>query len=217
MPWFYYVGKVIVWVLVRVLTRWQVKGKENVPRQGPLLVVSNHLHAYDPALVGISLGRVVIFMAKEELFRFRPRAYILSGLGSFPVHRGKLDRKAIRRSEQVLADGLALAMFPEGSRSPNAQLQPALSGSALIASRGGAPILPVGITGSEDIKGFFWMLRRPRVTVNIGQPFSLPLAGSKFTRNELAEHTNFIMERIAELLPPQYRGVYGGGMGSGED
>lgn len=209
-PWFYYVGRVIVRMLLFILTRWQVKGKENVPHQGPLLVVSNHLHAYDPAVVGVSLGREVIFMAKEELFRFRPRGYFLSGLGSFPVHRGRLDRKAIRQSEKVLADGMALAMFPEATRSMNAQLQPALAGSALIASRSGAPILPIGLTGTERLDGIGWVLRRPRITVNIGQPFYLPPASSKLTKNELAEHTTIIMQRIAELLPPEYRGVYGG-------
>lgn len=217
MPWFYYVCKGIIRMLIRILTRWQIKGKENVPRQGPLLVVSNHLHAWDPAVLGIGLGRKVIFMAKEELFRSRLSAYFLGGLGSFPVHRGKLDRKAIRRSEQILANGLALAMFPEGSRSENAQLQPALSGSALIASRSRVPLLPIGITGTEKIEGWSWILRRPRITVSIGQPFYLPPAQSKFTRAELAEHTEFMMERIAELLPPQYRGVYGGQRSSGED
>ncbi len=210
MPWFYYVCKVIIRMLLILLTRWQVKGKENLPLQGPLLVVSNHLHAGDPLLLGVGLGRKVIFMAKEELFRSRFIAYFVRGLGAFPVHRGTLDRKAIRRSEQVLADGLALGMFPEATRSKNAQLQPALLGSALIAHRGGAPILPVGITGSEKLKGWSWILRRPRITVNIGQPFYLPPAGSKVTKVELAEYTDFIMQRIAELLPPKYRGVYGG-------
>jgi len=211
LPWFYHIGKVVVRTLFRLFTRWQVKGKENVPPQGPVLVVANHLHAVDPPLLGVSLGRELIFMAKEELFRSRFLAYFLSGLGSFPVHRGKLDRKAIRQSEQVLADGRALVMFPEASRSHNAQLQAALPGSALFASRHGVPVLPVGIIGTEQIKGLVSVLRRPRITVNIGQPFYLPSPESKLTRAELAGHTELIMQRIAELLPSRYRGVYSGG------
>jgi len=209
-PWFYYVGRVIVRMLFILLTRWQVKGKENVPSQGPLLVVANHLNLTDPPLLGVSLGRKVIFMAKEELFRSRLLGYFIGSLGSFPVHRVKLDRKAIRQSEKVLADGLALVMFPEAARSKDAQLQPALPGSALVAMRSGVPILPVGITGTEKIAGMAWILRRPRITVNIGRPFSLSPVSNKLTKAALVEHTGFIMERIAELLPPQYRGNYAG-------
>ena len=210
MPWFYYVARVLVRMLFILLTRWQVKGKENIPSQGPLLVVANHLNLADPPLLGVSLGRKAIFMAKEELFRSRFSAYFIGSFGSFPVHRGKLDREAIRRSKQVLADGLALVMFPEASRSKNAQLQPAFPGSALIARRSGVPILPVGIAGTEKIRGKAWLLRRPRITVNIGHPFYLPSVSSRLTKAELAEQTDFIMERIAELLPPQYRGNYAG-------
>ena len=192
-----------------LLTRWRVRGRENVPSQGPVLVVANHLNLADPPLVGVSLGRKVIFMAKKELFRFRFIGYFIGGFGAFPVHRGKLDRKALYQAEQVLANGLALVMFPEATRSKNAQLQPAFPGSALIALRSGAPILPVGITGTERIKGVAWLLRRPEIIVNIGQPFYLPPASSKLTKVKLTELTNYIMERIAELLPQEYRGNYG--------
>lgn len=207
----YYIGKLIVRAFFRLFTRLQVKGKENVPAKGAVLVVSNHLNFNDPPLLGAVLGRQVVFMAKEELFRFRPLAYFLSSLGSFPVHRGKLDRKAIRQSERVLAEGRVLVMFPEATRSPNAQLQSALPGSALIASRQAVTVLPVGIFGTEKLKKSSWLFRRPRITVNIGPPFSLPKAGGKLTKDELMEHTELIMQRIAELLPSRYRGVYSGG------
>jgi 1-acyl-sn-glycerol-3-phosphate acyltransferase len=111
---------------------------------------------------------------------------------------------------RLLDDGQALVMFPEGTRSKNAQLQSAFPGAALIASRSGVPIVPVGISGTEKMKGMVWMLHRPRISVNIGHPFYLPPVNDKLTKVELAELTNSIMEHIAELLPPQYRGNYTG-------
>jgi 1-acyl-sn-glycerol-3-phosphate acyltransferase len=210
LPWFYYIARGLLIGLFKLLTRWQVKGKENVPKEGPVLVVANHLNLADPPLLGVSLKRRVIFMAKEELFRSRITAYFLGGFGSFPVHRGKLDRQALRSSQQVLADGQILVMFPEASRSRSARLKKALPGSALIACRSGVPILPVGIIGTEQLRGVGFLFRRPRVTINIGQPFSLPPVEGKLTREKLVEYTDLIMRRIAELLPPKYRGVYAG-------
>jgi len=208
MPWFYYMVRVIVKVLLPLLTNWQVRGKENVPGEGAVIVVANHLNLADPPVLGVSLGRKVVFMAKRELFRSRVSSYFVRGLGAFPAQRGQLAREALRQASQVLANSLALVVFPEGSRSKNAQLQPAFPGSALIALRNGIPILPVGITGTEKIKGATWFLHRPKITVNIGRPFSLPPVSSKLTRVELNGLADSVMERIAELLPPEYRGNY---------
>ncbi len=210
MAWFYYVTKLIVRILLLLFTRWQVLGKENIPNQGPLLVASNHVNLADPPLVGISLGRKAVFMAKEELFRSKFSSYFISGFGAFPVHRGQLDREALRQADKVLAEGLALVMFPEGRRSRNTQLQPAFPGAALVALRSGVPILPVGITGTGRIKGFAWLLHRPRLIVNFGRPFNLLPADGKLTKTRLTEQANLIMERIAELLPAEYRGNYTG-------
>jgi 1-acyl-sn-glycerol-3-phosphate acyltransferase len=211
LPWLYHFGRVLVGTSFRLFTRLQVRGKENVPPKGALLVVANHLNFNDPPLLGATLGRQVVFMAKEELFRSRPLAWFLGRLGSFPVYRGRLDRKAIRQSALVLAEGRVLVMFPEATRSKDARLQPAFPGSALFASRHGVPVLPVGIIGTEKLRGLGFVFRRPRITVNIGQPFYLPSSGGKLSKEERAAHTELIMRRIAELLPPQYRGVYGEG------
>ena len=196
-------------ILLFLLTRWQVRGRENVPAQGPLLVVANHLNLTDPPLLGVSLDRNVIFMAKEELFRSRFSGYFIRNFGAFPVYRGRLDRQALLQADKILARGLALLMFPEGRRSKNAQLQSAFPGTALIARRSGTPILPVGITGTEKIRGITWLLHRPRITVNIGHPFYLPVVSGKLTKAKLTELTDFMMGHIAELLPLEYRGEYG--------
>ncbi|MEE8598903.1 MAG: lysophospholipid acyltransferase family protein [Dehalococcoidales bacterium] len=195
-------------LLLLLLTRWRVRGRDNIPGEGPLLIVANHLNLTDPPLLSVSLSRRVVFMAKEELFHSRFSGYFVRSFGAFPVHRGRMDREALRQAKRVLADGLALVMFPEATRSKNAQLQPAFPGSALIALRSGAPILPVGITGTEKIEGVSWILHRPVLTVNIGHPFYLPSVNSRLTKVEMTELTDFIMGRIAELLPPEYRGNY---------
>jgi len=194
--------------MLLLFTRCRVIGGENVPRQGALLVVANHLSLADPPLLGVCLGRRVAFMAKQELFRSRFSSYFIRLLGAFPVHRGRLDRKALRQASRLLARGQALVMFPEGTRSKDAELQPAFYGSALIAFRNGVPILPVGIAGTEKIKGVAWILHRPQITVNIGPSFYLPPVSSKLTRVELVEFTESIMEHIVELLPLEYQGNY---------
>ena len=208
MSWFYYVVRAMIGTLLKLLTRYQFRGRDNIPDQGPVLVVANHLSLADPPLIGFSLGRKVAFMAKEELFRSRFSSYFLRSLGAFPVYRKQTDRQAIRQAKHVLTKGLALVMFPEGKRSRDNQLQSALSGAALIACHSGAPILPVGIIGTEKIKGIAWALRRPQITVNIGHPFYPPSVDGKLTKDELTKLTSYIMERIAELLPPEHQGNY---------
>jgi len=207
---FHYIVRATVKMLFLLLTNWRVRGRENVPERGPLLIVANHLHLVDPLILGGSLNRRVMFMAKEELFRPRFVGYLLRKLGAFPVKKRQLNRGAFQWADQLLAQQLALAVFPEGRRSKDAQLQPAFSGMALIASRSGVPVLPVAISGTENIRGITWWLRRPPVTVNIGRPFHLPPLSDRLTKVELIELTDSIMERIAELLPKKYRGNYSG-------
>jgi 1-acyl-sn-glycerol-3-phosphate acyltransferase len=159
-----------------------------------------------------------MFMAKEELFHPQLMGYFFRGLGAFPVQRGKIGRQALRRTEQVLNQGLALVIFPEGMRSRSARLQPAFSGAALVVHRNHVPILPVGITGTERMRGATWFCNRPSVTVNIGSPFYLPLVSGKPDKDELAEMTSYIMEQIARLLPVEYQGDYAEkGVPSNED
>jgi 1-acyl-sn-glycerol-3-phosphate acyltransferase len=191
--------------LLFLLARRQVSGRENIPAEGPLLVVSNHLGLADPPLLNSVFDRQVRFMAKKNLFRFKPIGNFISGLGAFPVHRGRPDVTAFRQAERILAQGLALIVFPEGTRSRNGKLRQAFPGPAFIALRSGAPILPIGVTGTEKFERPPWILRYPRITVNIGRPFYLPPGANELSKTEL---TRVMMEHIAELLPPEYQGMY---------
>lgn len=206
----YYLERIIFRLLFMLFTRRRVKGRANVPHRGPLIVVANHLNLADPPLVGVCMRRRIVFMAKEEVFRHPLQGLVARGAGAFPVRRGQLDRMALRRAEEVLERGLILGMFPEGTRSATAQMQQGYQGTSLIALRSGAPILPIGIVGTEKIKSRLAVLRRPEIIVNIGEPVNLPPIDGKLTRHKLALATDFIMMRIAELLPESYRGVYGG-------
>ena len=213
---FYTVATAMVKTLLRSLTRWEVKGKENVPRNGPLIVVANHLNLADPPLLSASIPRRIVFMAKEELFSSRGRAFVRA-FGAFPVRRGRLDREALRQAMRVLESGRALGMFPEGKRSLNHQMSEAELGVALIALRSGAPILPIGISGSENIRGFSFIFRRPKVTVTIGHLFSLPKSEGRLTKDQLVQATGLIMGHIAEVLPQSYRGIYGDQRSGGQE
>jgi 1-acyl-sn-glycerol-3-phosphate acyltransferase len=206
----YFILKTVARLLVFLLLNYEVKGKENIPGQGQLLIVSNHVSVSDSVLVGISIGRRVTFMAKEELFRNGFTSYFIRSFGAFPVYRGRSARDALRQASRVLNHGGVLCMFPEGKRSIKASLMPAMNGAALVASYNRSPILPVGITGSEAIRGFGWIWRRQKVTLTIGRPFYLPDAGHDLKKEQLPELTGFIMRNIAELLPEKQRGKYSG-------
>lgn len=198
-------------VLVKIFIRLDIKGKENMPATGPVILVSNHLHLIDPPLLILSLlPRKSSFMAKEELFQSWFFGTLMNIAEAFPVRRGgtNQDREAaIQQAIQVLKKGLVMGMFPEGTRSRSAQLQRGYPGATIIALRTGAPLLPVVITGTEKLRGMGW-LRRPKVTVRFGHTFSLPTVEGGLTDAKLKSLTTSVMKEIAALLPPEYRGEY---------
>ena len=211
---FYWVATVAMRASLVALTRWRVEGRENVPRTGPLILVSNHLSFIDPPLLGASLPRRINFMTKQELFRSPISRAVVKAYYAFPVRRGVLDRSALRRALEVLKEGWVVGVFPEGRRSPDGHLQSPQAGASLLASRSGVPVLPVGIAGSERVKGLGFLLRRPPITVTIGRPFHLKPTADEHSRAKLEQQSRLIMERIAELLPTRYRGAYGPRRGS---
>jgi 1-acyl-sn-glycerol-3-phosphate acyltransferase len=193
-----------------LLTRVKVRGRENFPNNGPVLVCANHISTADPPLIGLHLPRnPVYFLAKKELFKNALAGRILKGSGTIPLNRGGISGASIKLSQTVLDKGGALIIFPEGKRNPAGQLSAALPGAGYLAATFGVPILPVAITGTEHIKGKWWFLKPRTVTINIGRPFNLRVDADKPAKDALGAHGENIMKAIAALLPPGYRGIYG--------
>lgn len=212
------VVRAILLTVCRVFLRMRVEGLENVPKTGALIVVGNHLHNADPLLISIAIPRPVHYMAKKELFAVPVIGRIIRLGGAFPVDRGTADRSAIRTADQTLKQGIAVGMFPEGTRSKTHGLKFALPGAAMIAQLTGASIVPVAITGSERLPFNGRTLRpaatgqtpkrRRGVTIVVGQPFSIPTRTEDGRKVDRDEATNRLMTEVARLLPPEYRGIF---------
>jgi len=210
MHWVYYFGRCVIRFLVFFFAFWKVKGTENLPGDKPVLIVCNHLHLADPPMLAASLPVKCKIMAKEDLWHDKWSRFWVSNFGAFPVRRGGIDTEAIRYAERALKEGYSGIMFPEGGRSREAKMMPAMPGAAMIASRMKVPLLPIGIAGSEKLSHLgSCFIHHPTITINIGQPFELPPHEGRLTREERQVMADYIMNRIAELLPPEYRGVYG--------
>lgn len=198
-------------VVYRLLLRWSVLGRERVPPDGALVLIANHVHLADPVLLMLAFPRHITFLAKEELFRVPFVGMIMRHGGMFPVARGgnlQQKRDVMRQAEDLLSQGRVLALFPEGKRSHDGILLSAKPGAAILSLHSGAPLIPVAIVGTEQIRGWWWPFRRPRVTVTIGEPFRLEANEGRIARSESARMTEDLMRRIALMLPPAHRGAY---------
>lgn len=207
--WLYETIRLLARLAIPLVARPRHEGLENIPKDGPVILAMNHIHWLDIPMASVRVKRVTHYMAKIELFSVPILGGIMRRCGAFPVRRGEGDREALRTSERLLEQGEALVIFPEGHRSDTGALIPAHPGIALIALRSQAPIVPVGITGTRRaFKGGRFLFWAPRVTVRYGKPFTLGAGDGRRTRESLAQATDTIMYRIAELLPPEQRGPY---------
>jgi len=194
----------------RAFTRCEVSGRENIPAAGPLLLVFNHLAYLDGPLVLAMMPFEVEGIGLSEVLRVPIIGQLLRLYGVIPVHRDEYDREVLRRALQVLDDGRILGLAPEARMSPTGSMERGRNGAAYLALRSGAPLLPMGIVGTESVYSTWRRLRRPRITLEIGAPFQLsgPLARGAERRVQLEAGRREIMGRIAALLPASYRGVY---------
>ena len=203
--------------LMRLIVRlylgglFSLQNSERVPRQGGLLVCSNHASTIDPPLVPAVLPRPDSWsMAKSEYFA-RPSfaRWLFSNYHAFPVVRHSADRRALRRAHQILAEGQALILYPEGTRVESGGLRPAEPGAGFLARSLSVPVQPVALIGTRDCfpKGVRWPRRVP-VRVRFGTPFRIRQLGPDGRRVENQEAADSIMLAIADLLPEGMRGAY---------
>ncbi len=200
------------WAAFHAGARLTVRGRENIPPAGPVIVAVNHTHNMDPALIGVVMPWPVRFLAKRELVTEGNAItrWIVRTWGLIPITREGADRQALDVARRYLREGGAIGMFPEGTRSRDGRLGEARPGIAYMAASAGAAVLPVGIQGFAGMgHNPLRAVRRPRVTVRIGPSLAPPAPESSRDRESLARATADIMRAVAALLPEHMRGYYG--------
>ncbi len=198
----YHVVAFIIRALARVLFRPQVRGRENIPLSGPVLVAPIHRSNLDFAFTLFISPRKVFFMAKDSLFRVPVLGSALIALGAFPVKRGTADREALRSAEEVLTAGHALILFPEGTRKYGPHVEPLHDGAMFIAARTGATVVPVGIAGTDRALPDGAKFPRPvTVHVVVVAPIAPLVHEGRPSRTRIAEKT----EELRLSLEDVYR------------
>lgn len=198
----------VVRLIVRVCTRADVHGLENIPQKGPVLFVSNHLGDAD-FFVGLAFAPVLVeFLGKAELYDLPVLGKLLDAYGVIWVHRGQPDRRALRAALNGLKEGRMVAIAPEGRESLTGSLEEGTGGAAYLAIKAGVPLIPAAFTGTENARvyGNLKRLRRTDVTLTIGEVFKLETGPDR--RKAIESGTQKIMERLASLLPVEYQGIY---------
>lgn len=189
-----------------VLGRLRIEGLENIPQNGPVILVANHFHFADPVAMLVATHRQVEFVGG---FRFPNAPAIVKFLpklwGYFPVFRGAYSRKGLEAATNVLAQDGVLGIFPEGGAWAQV-LRPARPGAAFLGVESGAVIVPIGLDGFTNL----FKEWRPQLTIRIGKPVGPFIANGsgRERRGELDEIGANIMRHIAELLPADRHGVF---------
>jgi 1-acyl-sn-glycerol-3-phosphate acyltransferase len=191
-----------------LLTRSEVRGLEHLPR-GTALYVTNHLGDADTAVLLSALPFAPETLAKIDLLHEFPVLWrLMDWYGVIWLHRGRVDRRALDLAVQALREGRSLVIAPEGRYTLTGGLERGTGGASFVGMRAGVPIVPLALTGTQNRSTYACLrrLRRPHLTLTVGEPFVLDDQGEDPQALRLS--TQQIMESIAQLLPEQYRGAY---------
>ncbi len=179
----------------RLIFRADVKGREKVPQDGPLILAANHMSNWDPPFLACFLSRTVSYMAKEELFHNPVFGAAIRNCHAFPVKRGAADMGAIKSAIQIVKKGNCLGLFPEGTRSKDGEMHKAEAGVGLIAAKTKAPIVPAAIIGTDHIMANGGFL--PKLAVIYGEP--MHFTGDAKNKEELEAFSQSILDKIAAM------------------
>jgi len=169
----YRIGRIIFRAIFATYFRWRVLGAENVPLTGGVILAANHGSFLDPPLIGCGTERVISMLARESLFRFPPMGALLRSWSVVPVDRDGGGAKGLKIILNRLLAGAGIAMFPEGTRTRDGQLQPARSGIGLTVIKSTAPVVPVRVFGAFEAYGRHLKFPRPRrIVLKYGRPLN---------------------------------------------
>lgn len=201
----------LIRILLKLIAHFEIRGKENVPLTGGMIIASNHIGILDIIMVYFVIDRTDLFIPVAEKWEKIRWIHWLGGQLNFLfVDRFNPDLKALRKMIALMEDGKCLVIAPEGTRSRVGSLIEGKPGVAYLAARSGFPVIPAVITGTEDkvILANLKRLRKSNITLTAGEPFIVPPLPNKDRDTVLQKYTDEIMCRMAALLPEKYRGVY---------
>lgn len=195
--------------LTRILCRVYDSPLKQIPYHGPLILVVNHINFLDiPVLYTHLQPRPLTGLIKSESWDNPAMAYLFDLWGGIPLRRGEADLEAIHLALAALKQGKIVAIAPEGTRSGHGRLQPGHPGLVTVALHSGAPLLPLVYYGNESFRDNLSRLKRTDFYIKVGQPFTIQAREASVTRAVRKAMIDEIMYRLADLLPPEYRGSY---------
>ncbi len=208
----YALGRFVVAPLARLIYRPQVEGRENVPRTGPVILASNHLSFIDSIAIPVAAPRPVHFLAKSSYFQSWASRQFFTAIGAIAVERGagQAALDALDQQRRILEAGRAVALYPEGTRSLDGRLYKGRTGVAFLALQTGAPVVPVGLVGTDVVMpvGAKFPTLRQRITVRFGEPLDLSPHGPATSGRARRTATDAIMSAIHALSGQELAGVY---------
>jgi len=192
------VSQIFVFPIYKFLFKGHLIGKENIPKIGSFIMVSNHGSLLDPPLLGHAIGHNISFMAKEELFKIPILGFVIRACGAYPVKRGIVDKNTIKTACEKLSNNNSIGIFIDGTRQKNGRVNKPKQGAALLAFKNQKLLLPVAIVNSHKLIRFkFFIPFFTKIVIKVGEAIQPPKSSSK---EDLYYVTNQLQESINNLI-----------------